>query len=153
MYGMRLLRPGYSRAASIVAFAPWFGGVNLIERLGNLGWYEGQTLLEFLVATGLAIEVVSVEIFRESVLEACSGGVLGFGVRSEAMLDLMSGHVASRSDSAREAATFTAQFGNGHAPAQDGRNSPVAVKYKLDRCSGRVLEKEPKFLVQQVMSP
>ncbi|CAN0881324.1 Elongation factor 1-alpha, partial [Linum grandiflorum] len=84
--------------------------------------------------TGLTIEVKSVEMHHEALQEALPGDNVGFNVKNVAVKDIKRGYVASNSkdDPSREAANFTSQFSE--------------ILTKIDRRSGKELEKEPKFL-------
>ncbi|AQK93020.1 Elongation factor 1-alpha 2 [Zea mays] len=112
--------------------------------------------------TSLTNEVNSVEMHHEALQEALPGDNVGFNMKNVVVKDLKCGYVASNSkdDSAKEAASFTSQviimnhlgqIGNGYASVLDYHTSHIAVKFaklvtKIDRRSGKELEKEPKFL-------
>ncbi|GKB84752.1 elongation factor 1-alpha [Tanacetum coccineum] len=112
--------------------------------------------------SGLTTEVKSVEMHHESLLEALPGDNVGFNVKNVVVKDLKHGYVASNSkdDPAKGAASFTSrviiinhpgQIGNGYARVLDCHNYHIAVKFaelttKIDRRSGKEIEKEPKFL-------
>ncbi|MCL7051968.1 hypothetical protein MKW94_028009 [Papaver nudicaule] len=112
--------------------------------------------------TGLKTEVKSVEMHHEALQEGLPGDNVGFNVENVAVKDLKRGFVASnsRDDPTREALSFVSQIvimnhpgliGNGYTPVLDSHTSHIAVKFaeiltKIDRRSGKELEREPKFL-------
>jgi len=107
-------------------------------------------------------EIKSVEMHHEALSEAVPGDNVGFNVKNVAVKDLRRGFVASdsKSNPAIGAKSFDAQvivmnhpgqISNGYSPVLDCHTAHVACKFKhiqekMDRRSGKVLEKDPKFV-------
>uniref|UniRef100_A0A7S2KIR6 Elongation factor 1-alpha n=2 Tax=Leptocylindrus danicus TaxID=163516 RepID=A0A7S2KIR6_9STRA len=112
--------------------------------------------------TGLVAEVKSVEMHHESLPEAVPGDNVGFNVKNVAVKDLRRGNVASdsKNNPASGVASFEAQvmvmnhpgqISDGYSPVLDCHTAHVACKFKhikekMDRRTGKVLEKDPKFV-------
>ncbi|KAF6137429.1 hypothetical protein GIB67_009905 [Kingdonia uniflora] len=90
--------------------------------------------------TCLITEVKSIEIHHDALLEALPGDNVGFNVKNVAVKNIQRSFVASNSE-----------IGKGYAPVLDCHTCHIAVNFseiltKIDKRSGKELEKEPKFL-------
>jgi len=110
----------------------------------------------------LTTEVKSVEMHHESLPEAVPGDNVGFNVKNVSVKDIKRGYVAgdSKNSPPSGCANFVAQvivlnhpgqICNGYSPVLDCHTAHIACKFyeikeKIDRRSGKVMEKEPKFI-------
>jgi elongation factor 1-alpha len=110
----------------------------------------------------LTTEVKSVEMHHEALPEALPGDNVGFNVKNVSVKDIRRGYVAgdAKNDPPIQAADFLAQviilnhpgqIGAGYAPVLDCHTCHIACKFseiltKVDRRTGKELEKEPKFV-------
>jgi len=108
----------------------------------------------------ITTEVKSVEMHHESMDQATPGDNVGFNVKNVAVKDIRRGFVCgdSKVDPPAETDNFTAQvivlnhpglIHAGYAPVLDCHTAHIACKFaelltKVDRRSGKELEKEPK---------
>jgi elongation factor 1-alpha len=107
-------------------------------------------------------EVKSIEMHHTQLAEAIPGDNVGFNVKNVSVKDIRRGNVCgdSKNDPPGEAASFTAQviilnhpgqISAGYTPVLDCHTAHIACKFaeiltKVDRRTGKELEKEPKFV-------
>jgi elongation factor 1-alpha len=112
--------------------------------------------------TGVTTEVKSVEMHHTALVEANPGDNVGFNVKNVSVKDIKRGNVAgdSKNDPPQETSDFVAQviiinhpgqIHNGYTPVLDCHTAHIACKFaeiqtKIDRRSGKELEKLPKNL-------
>jgi len=136
------------------------GGIGTVP----VGRVETGVLKPGMVVTfapaNITTEVKSVEMHHEALESANPGDNVGFNVKNVAVKDIRRGFVAgdSKNDPPAETDNFTAQvivlnhpglIHAGYAPVLDCHTAHIACKFaelvtKVDRRSGKELEKEPK---------
>jgi len=136
------------------------GGIGTVP----VGRVETGVLKPGMVVTfapaNITTEVKSVEMHHESLEQAVPGDNVGFNVKNVAVKDLRRGFVCgdSKIDPPQETDFFVAQviilnhpgqIHAGYAPVLDCHTAHIACKFseiltKVDRRSGKELEKEPK---------
>jgi len=110
----------------------------------------------------ITTEVKSVEMHHEQLKQAVPGDNVGFNVKNVSVKDIRRGNVASdsKNDPAAGCEDFTAQvivlnhpgeIRSGYTPVLDCHTAHIACKFatiaeKIDRRSGKCVEKEPKFV-------
>jgi elongation factor 1-alpha len=111
---------------------------------------------------GVTTEVKSIEMHHEALQQATPGDNVGFNVKNVSVKDIRRGNVCgdSKNDPPCETDTFTAQvivlnhpgqISSGYSPVVDCHTAHIACKFqelltKVDRRSGKELEKEPKAI-------
>eukprot|EP01114_Cavostelium_apophysatum_P013320 TRINITY_DN31_c0_g1_i2.p2 TRINITY_DN31_c0_g1~~TRINITY_DN31_c0_g1_i2.p2 ORF type:complete len:475 (+),score=153.06 TRINITY_DN31_c0_g1_i2:71-1426(+) len=136
------------------------GGIGTVP----VGRVETGVLKPGMVVTfapaNITTEVKSVEMHHEALDQALPGDNVGFNIKNVAVKDIRRGFVAgdSKNDPPAETDNFTAQvivlnhpglIHAGYAPVLDCHTAHIACKFaelqtKVDRRSGKELEKEPK---------
>jgi len=112
--------------------------------------------------SGISTEVKSVEMHHEALSQAIPGDNVGFNVKNISVKDIRRGFVGgdAKNDPPQETETFNAQvivlnhpgqIHAGYAPVLDCHTAHIACKFsellsKIDRRSGKEMEKEPKNL-------
>jgi elongation factor 1-alpha len=107
-------------------------------------------------------EVKSIEMHHTQLPEAIPGDNVGFNVKNVSVKDIRRGNVCgdAKNDPPQETDNFTAQviilnhpgqISNGYTPVLDCHTAHIACKFseiltKVDRRTGKELEKEPKFV-------
>ncbi|XP_020733749.2 elongation factor 1-alpha, oocyte form-like [Odocoileus virginianus] len=138
------------------------GGIGMVP-VGRVetGFLKAGMMVTF-APSGLTTEVKSVEMHHEALSEALPGDNVGFNVKNVSVKDIRRGNVAgdSKNDPPMETGSFVAQvivlnhpgqIQAGYSPVLDCHTAHISCKFaelreKIDRCSGKKLEDNPKAL-------
>lgn len=138
------------------------GGIGTVP----VGRIETGTLKPGMLVTfapaNITTEVKSVEMHHEALAEGIPGDNVGFNIKNVGVKEIKRGNVASdsKNDPAKKVDNFVAQvivlnhpgeIHAGYQPVLDCHTAHVACKFaelqeKIDRRSGKVLEKDPKMV-------
>ncbi len=142
-----------------------------VYKIGGIGTVPVGRVETGIIKAGMVVsfapanvttEVKSVEMHHEQLESGKPGDNVGFNVKNVSVKDIRRGYVCSdsKTDPAKEAASFTSQvivlnhpgqIGAGYTPVLDCHTAHIACKFaelqqKVDRRTGKAIEDNPKFV-------